>query len=144
MALSKLVACLLGLLLSLATQPFALAQSIVVGGKNFTEQLLVAEITNQFLRTKGLATRVRSGFSTSGVRKELEVGLVDIYWEYTGTALVTFHNVGEKLGPDDAYKRVRDLDAAKGVIWLSPSRINNTYALAMRKSDAAARAITSI
>src|SRR5919112_135846 len=117
MALSKLVACFVGLLISLATHPSALAQSIVVGGKNFTEQVLVAEITNQFLRTKGLATRVRTGFSTSGVRKELEGGLGGVYWEYTGTALVTFHNVGEKLGPGNAYERVRDLDAAKGLIW---------------------------
>jgi osmoprotectant transport system substrate-binding protein len=140
----KLVGCIGGLLFALALQSTALAQSLVVGGKNFTEQQLIAEITSQFLRAKGLSTRVRTGFSTPGVRKEQEVGLVDVYWEYTGTALVTFHHVTERLGPDEAYNRVRELDASRGLIWLLPSRINNTYALAMRKSDAAAKGITSI
>ena len=68
MSLSKLVGCIGGLLFAFALQPSALAQSLVVGGKNFTEQQLIAEITSQFLRAKGIATRVRTGFSTPGVR----------------------------------------------------------------------------
>jgi osmoprotectant transport system substrate-binding protein len=144
MSSSKLAGCIGYLLLALAFNSSALAQSLVVGGKNFTEQQLVAEITGQFLKAKGFTTSVRTGFSTPGIRKEHEAGLVDVYWEYTGTALVNFHNVREKLGPDEAYNRVRELDASKGLIWLSPSRINNTYALAMRKSEATARGITSI
>jgi osmoprotectant transport system substrate-binding protein len=144
MPLSKLAGCLVCLLVAVASQTSAFAQSLVVGGKSFTEQQLVAEITSQFLTAKGFRTRVRIGFSTSGIRKELEAGLVDVYWEYTGTALVTFNNVREKLGPTEAYVRVKELDAPKGLIWLMPSRINNTYALAMRRADAVAKGITSI
>ena len=99
MPLSMLAGCLVCLLMAVASQASAFAQSLVVGGKSFTEQQLVAEITSQFLTAKGFRTRVRIGFSTSGIRKELEAGLVDVYWEYTGTALVTFNNVREKLGP---------------------------------------------
>jgi osmoprotectant transport system substrate-binding protein len=141
----KLVRCLMRLLiLVVVTSAPALAQTIVIGGKDFTEQLLMAEITSQFLKQKGYATRVRTGLSTPGIRTEQEVGLVDVYWEYTGTALLNFHKVSEKLDPNDAYTRVKDLDAEKGLVWLSPSKVNNTYALAMRKSDAIARGIASI
>jgi osmoprotectant transport system substrate-binding protein len=39
---------------------------------------------------------------------------------------------------------VKELDAKKGLVWLAPSKVNNTYALAMRKTDAAAQGIASI
>jgi osmoprotectant transport system substrate-binding protein len=144
MPLSKIAGLLLCLCFLVATHTCALAQAIVVGGKDFTEQKLVAEITGQFLRAKGLSTRVQTGFSTPGLRKEQELGLVDVYWEYTGTALLIFNNVHDKLSPDDSYTLVKELDARKGLIWLWPSRVDNTYALAMRRADAAAKGIASI
>lgn len=122
----------------------ALAQALVVGGKDFTEQLLIAEITSQFLRTKGYDVQSRTGFATTGIRREQEAGLIDVYWEYTGTSLTTFNNITDKLRPEEAYNRVKTLDAQKGLVWLAPSKINNTYALAMRKADAMAKGISSI
>ena len=98
-----LLACLV---LALGSWSPALAQAIVVGAKNFTEQLLMAEITSQLLRAKGLEVITRTGFATNGVRREQELGLVDVYWEYTGTSLTTFNNVSEKLAPMEAYRRV--------------------------------------
>jgi osmoprotectant transport system substrate-binding protein len=120
------------------------AQTVVVGGKNFTEQLLIAEMTSQLLEAKGISVRTKTGFSTSGIRQEQEAGLLDIYWEYTGTSLLAFNDVEEKLGPDEGYVRVSKLDARKGLIWLSPSKVNNTYALAMRRADAEAKGVVSI
>ena len=135
----------LGLMLTLVLGSWpAAAQSLVVGGKNFTEQLLVAEMTSQLLRARGFQTRLRVGFATSGIRMEQEAGLVDVYWEYTGTSLVTFNAIREALGPEETYARVKELDASKGLIWLSPSRVDNTYALAMRRSEAEARGISTI
>jgi osmoprotectant transport system substrate-binding protein len=132
------------LLLSLACPAGAGAQAVVVGGKDFTEQLIMAEMTHQLLSAKGFATRLRTGLSTRGVRLEQEAGLIDVYWEYTGTALLVFNAVREKLGPEAAHARVRKLDAAKGLVWLTPSRVDNTYALAMRRADAVERGIASI
>src|SRR3712207_7693306 len=60
------------------------------------------------------------------------------------TLFRSFHNVRESLGPDETYARVKEIDAKKGLIWLLPSRVDNTYALAMRRSDAAARGISTI
>jgi osmoprotectant transport system substrate-binding protein len=131
-------------LIAIAAGSPAFAQAVVVGGKNFTEQLLMAEITARLLRAKGFRVITRTGFATNGVRTEQELGLVDIYWEYTGTSLTAFNNVAEKLGPHEAYRKVKDLDARKGLVWLLPSKINNTYALAMRRADALERGIASI
>ncbi len=122
----------LGLMLTLVLGSWpAAAQSLVVGGKNFTEQLLIAEMTSQLLSAKGYFTRLRMGFATPGIRKEQEAGLIDVYWEYTGTSLLAFNNIRETLSPEETYARVKELDARKGLIWLSPSKVNNTYALAM-------------
>ena len=47
-----------------------------------------------------------------------------------------FNKVTEQLSPAETYTRVKRLDAEKDLIWLEPSRINNSYALAMRRADA--------
>jgi osmoprotectant transport system substrate-binding protein len=144
MALSRLTVFLAWLVIGVAALAPARAQTLMIGGKNFTEQYLVAEITAQFLRAKGYMVGTRTGFATTGIRKEQEAGLIDVYWEYTGTSLLAFNNITTKLGPQEAYDRVRELDARKGLVWLSPSRIDNSYALAMRKDDAARKGISSI
>src|SRR5215210_9191327 len=141
---SRLIVLLSCLLAAIAAFSPAFAQALVVGGKDFTEQLLVAEMTSQLLRAKGYSVDTRTGFATSGIRREQEAGLVDVYWEYTGTSLVTFNHVVEKLGPREAYDKVKELDAKRGLVWLSPSKVNNTYALAMRKGDATVKGIASI
>lgn len=122
----------------------AAAQGIVVGAKDFTEQLLVAEMTAQLLKAHGITVHKGTGFTSSGVRTLQETGIVDLYWEYTGTSLIAFNRVSERLGPAETYARVKALDAERGLVWLAPSRINNTYALAMRRADAAQRGIRTI
>ena len=129
--------------LALSALP-ALAQAIVVGGKNFTEQQIMAEMTAQLLKAKGFSIDKRAGLGTAPLRAALEAGQVDLYWEYTGTSLITFNKVTDKLGPDATYAKVKELDGAKGLVWLTPSKANNTYALAMRADDAKAKGIASI
>ncbi len=51
----------------------------------------------------------------------------------------------DKLDAGATYAKVKELDAAKGLVWLNPSKANNTYALAMRKAeDAAKKGIKSL
>src|SRR5829696_2073449 len=130
--------------LSVGLCSIAAAQAVVIGAKEFTEQLLVAEMTVQLLQASGLSTHKGTGFATTGVRTLQERGIIDVYWEYTGTSLTTFNQVTEKLSPEEAYARVKALDGQRGLVWLAPSKVNNTYALAMRRSDAAAKRIRSI
>jgi len=130
---------------TLATCLVAQAQStIVVGGKAFTEQILMTEMTVQLLEAKGFKPDRKAGMGSAALRSAQENGQIDVYWEYTGTSLVTYNKITEKLNAADTYKRVKELDAAKGLVWLNPSAANNTYALAMRRDDAAKRGIATI
>jgi osmoprotectant transport system substrate-binding protein len=122
----------------------ASAQTIVVGGKNFTEQQLLAEMTTQLLKAKGFNVDKRAGLGSAPLRQAQEAGQVDVYWEYTGTSLITYNKVTDKMDADATYKKVKELDAAKGLVWLNPSKANNTYALAMRKVDASEKGIKSL
>ena len=129
--------------LTLSALP-AFAQTIVVGGKNFTEQQLMAEMTAQLLKAKGFTVDKRAGLGTAPLRQAQEAGQVDVYWEYTGTSLITFNKVADKMDAAATYAKVKELDAGKGLVWLDPSRANNTYALAMRAADAKEKGIASI
>lgn len=117
---------------------------ITVGGKNFTEQQILASMTDQYLQAKGYDVDKRAGMGSAVVRRAQENGQIDLYWEYTGTSLITYNKVTEKLSPEDTYQRVKSLDAEKGLVWLNPSDANNTYALTMRSAEAEAKGIESI
>jgi len=111
------------------------AQTLVVGGKNFTEQQFLAEMTTQLLKKKGFDVEKKNGMGSTVLRKAQIHGQIDIYWEYTGTSLITYNKIKEKLNAQGVYSKVKQLDKKVGLIWLKPSRANNTYALAMRKED---------
>ena len=140
----SVLALLAGLGAAALSGTVTFAQAVVVGGKNFTEQQIMAEMTAQLLKAKGFAVDKRAGLGTAPLRQALEAGQVDLYWEYTGTSLITFNKVTEKLDAAATYAKVRELDGAKGLVWLNPSKANNTYALAMRAADAKAKGIASI
>ncbi|CAD5108266.1 glycine betaine ABC transporter substrate-binding protein [Zestomonas carbonaria] len=134
----------LSAVLLLSTMGLAQADKLVVGGKNFTEQQVMAAITTQYLQAKGFKVDKRAGLGSTVLRKAQENGQVDIYWEYIGTSLITFNKITERLSAEDGYAKVKTLDAAKGLVWLTPSRANNTYALAMRRAEAQAQGIETL
>ncbi|MGY3023632.1 osmoprotectant transport system substrate-binding protein [Pseudomonas lurida] len=109
---------------------------IRIGARVFTEQTLLAEITSQYLRTKGYDARVTGGLGSNLARSAQESGQLDLIWEYTGVSLVAYNHVDEKLDSEQSYARVKELDAKKGLVWLSPSRFSNTYALALPENVA--------
>lgn len=114
-----------------------LAQTIVVGGKAFTEQQIMTAMTVQLLKARGFNPERKAGMGSAAVRQALENGQVDVYWEYTGTGLQVFNKINDKFGSaEDAYRRIREVDAAKNIVWLNMSGVNNTYAFAMNKDDA--------
>jgi len=123
----------------------ASATSVVVGGKGFTEQLVLAEITGQYLTAKGYTVKLKTGMGTSLLRGALENKQVDLYWEYTGTAFLTFHkNKFKNQSGEEIYKAVKAKDAENNIVWLNPSAANNTYALAVRQADADAKGLKTL
>ena len=126
------------------TSVAVVAQNIVVGGKNFTEQQIMAAMTSQLLKAKGFTPDIKAGMGSAVLRQAQESGQVDVYWEYTGTSLITYNKFTEKLSAADNYKKVKELDAAKGLVWLNPSKANNTYSLAMNADDAKKLGVVTI
>ncbi|PSW18330.1 glycine/betaine ABC transporter substrate-binding protein [Photobacterium sanctipauli] len=120
------------------------AGKLVVGGKGYTEQLIMSTMTSQYLAGLGYDVDQRDGMGSTVLRTAQLNGQIDLYWEYTGTGLVTFNKVVEKLSPAETYQRVKELDEQVGLVWLNPSKANNTYALAMRKDFAKEKGIESI
>lgn len=109
---------------------------IRIGARVFTEQTLLAEITSQYLNSKGYNAQVTGGLGSSLARSALESGQLDMVWEYTGVSLVAYNHVTDKLDSQQSYDRVKKLDAKKELIWLHPSKFSNTYALALPQNVA--------
>jgi osmoprotectant transport system substrate-binding protein len=117
--------------------PIAGAQTVVVGGKAFTEQQIMTAMTVELLKAKGFNPERKAGMGSAAVRAALENGQVDVYWEYTGTGLSVFNKINDKFAtPEEAYKRIKEVDAAKGLVWLNMSQVNNTYGFAMNADQA--------
>jgi osmoprotectant transport system substrate-binding protein len=112
---------------------------IVVGSKNFTEQIVLAELLAQYLRSHtGLTVdeRVNLG-GTMICQQAIESGGIDLYVEYTGTALTTV--LGETPSGDatEVYARVKhDYAARFGLEVTEPLGFNNTFAMVIRGEDA--------
>ncbi|WGS54680.1 glycine betaine ABC transporter substrate-binding protein [Paraburkholderia sp. D15] len=120
------------------------ATTLVVGGKNFTEQYVLTEITSQYLRSKGYTIDARTGLGSVLLRSAQENGQVDVTWEYTGTAALVYDKITEKLDPKAMYERVKALDQKRGLIWLNCSPLNNTYALGLPQQFAQQTGIRTI
>ncbi|MBN9358950.1 glycine betaine ABC transporter substrate-binding protein [Herbaspirillum sp. WGmk3] len=134
--IAKYALCALALGLAMFGTARAQAQNLVIGGKNFTEQLLLSDMTAQYLRAKGYDTDLKNGLGTTLMRSALESGQIDIVWDYTGTALIVYNHIEDKLDPDQIYQKVKELDAPRGLTWLNQSELNNTYAFAMPRDVA--------
>lgn len=111
---------------------------IRLGSRVFTEQTVLAAITAQYLGSKGYDVRVTGGLGSNLARSAQETGQLDMLWEYTGVSLVSYNHIDEKLDSAATYARVKALDAQKGLVWLTPSRFSNTYALALPEEVAKA------
>ncbi|KAA5844344.1 glycine betaine ABC transporter substrate-binding protein [Pseudomonas chlororaphis] len=133
----KKIALIIGCVLLCAGIAQAAQKPVIrIGARVFTEQTLLAEITSQYLRGKGYDTRVTGGLGSNLARSAHESGQLDMLWEYTGVSLVAYNHVTEKLDSQQSYDRVKELDGKKGLVWLTPSKFSNTYALALPKNVA--------
>ncbi len=112
---------------------------IVVGSKEYTEQLILGQIAIHALEYHGIPTVDETGLGgTSMVRDALEAGDVDLYWEYTGTALITILGFDEAItDSQECYEVVKETDLEQNqIVWLDYTPFNNTYTIMMRQADA--------
>lgn len=126
----------LGLLLVTVTGVAQAADVIRIGGKPFTEQRILTAITAQYLQSKGYDVKVTNGLGSTLARSAQQSGQLDLVWEYTGSSLIVYNKVKDKLDAQQSLARVRELDGKKGLVWPKPAPFNNTYALAMPEEQA--------
>ncbi len=112
--------------------------ALAVGSKDFTEELILGEMYAQILEHNGFSvTRKLDLGGTQVAMEALLRGDIDLYPEYTGTALVT--ELKEKPGKDAAanYATVKSAYASRyGLVWLEPAPFNDTQALAATEATA--------
>lgn len=134
-------------LLVVCTLTLAFAQSgpIRVGSKQFTESIVLAQLIIKALENAGHEVTDQTPLGGSDVnRAALLGGEIDVYPEYTGTALGNYLinegvEVPEGLSQNaqESYEFVRDYDLETNqLVWLEPAPANNTYTFAVTQAFA--------
>jgi osmoprotectant transport system permease protein len=113
-------------------------RTIVVGSKNFTEQLILGEIVAQAIeRDAGIAVERRLNLGGTLIcERALAAGDIDVYVEYTGTALTAVFRQPPAGDPAAVFATVRALYAGSGRTLLPPLGFDNTFAILVRGADA--------
>jgi osmoprotectant transport system permease protein len=114
---------------------------IVVGSKKFTESYVLGGIARIVLERAGFAVEERPGMGgTIILWQALSSGQIDVYPEYTGTIGEEILKTKERLSEDAMRRALREF----GVGMSTDLGFNNTYALVMRRSEAAKLGIKTI
>lgn len=120
---------------------------VVVGSKNFTEQYLLGELLAQQIEAH-TSLRVDRRLNLGGTfvcHQALLAGQLDLYVEYTGTALAAILSAPASTDPPAVYQTVRDGYRSRfGLDVGTPLGFNNTFAIVVRKRDAAQQGLRAI
>lgn len=119
---------------------------VVVGAKNFTEQRVLGELVAQTVESVGLrARRMLDLGGTFVCDAALRAGQIDVYVEYTGTALAAIlKEPPAGRNAREVYARVQAAYAKDGLVWMAPLGFENTFALVMRGDEAERLGVRSI
>ena len=120
---------------------------VVVGSKNFTEQVILGEITAQLLEHR-LHQSVQRRLDLGGTllaQEALTSGQIDVYPEYTGTALT---NVLKQPALADAARTLAIVQSEYArqfqLRWLNPLGFNDSFAMVIRGADARSHLLRTI
>lgn len=119
---------------------------VVVGSKNFTEQIVLGEIVAQHLERRGIAVDRKLNLGgTLLAHQALASGSIDLYPEYTGTALTAILKASSGTEPEAAFRHVEaEYRKRWGLRWLAPLGFSNTFAMAVRGEVARAGHLATI
>jgi osmoprotectant transport system substrate-binding protein len=117
---------------------------IVVGSKNFTEQVLLGEIAAQQIERR-LHVPVERSLNLGGTfvaQQAMIAGAIDLYPEYTGTALTAVLKLAPERDAARALQTIaREYRRRFGVEWMAPLGFNNSFAMVVR-GDAPERTLS--
>jgi osmoprotectant transport system substrate-binding protein len=113
--------------------------TILVGSKNFTEQIVLGELLAQQIESH-TSLRADRRFDLGGTfvcQQALLAGQLDLYPEYTGTALTAILKEPTASDPASVYRNVRDAYSSRFHLDVGPPLgFNNTFAIVVRGNDA--------
>lgn len=115
------------------------ADRIVVGSKNFTEQAILGELIAQHLQARTHLTIERRFYLAGSYicHQAILAGRIDIYPEYTGTALTAILKEKPEGDAAQVYARVKEEYARRfGLVVTQPLGFDNTFAIVIRGDDA--------
>ena len=118
---------------------------IVVGSKNFTEQVVLGELVAQLLEAEGIPVDRKLNLGGTFVcDAALRSGDLDVYVEYTGTAVTAVFHEAVPHDSGEALERARELYARSGLTVLSPLGFNSTFTILVRGRDARALGLRTV
>ena len=130
---------------------FAQDDPIRVGSKQFTESIVLAKLIVHALEGAGFTVDDRSPLGGTDVNRSALVNAeIDVYPEYTGTALGLFFpdvefEEGLTRDAEASYTRLRELDRdLNDLVWLAPAPANNTYGFALTRAFAEQHGLVSM
>ena len=119
--------------------------TIVIGSKNFTEQVILGELLAQTLERRGVEVTRRLNLGGTFICDQaIRAGDLDVYVEYTGTALTAILKQPVSRDSDQVLTTMREMYADKGLSVLPPLGFNNTFAILVRRADASALGLRTI
>jgi osmoprotectant transport system substrate-binding protein len=122
------------------------SKSIIVGSKNFTESFVIAEIYAQALEASGLSVDRRFNLGSIQIAlTALQRGDVDLYPEYTATALIDVLHLPPMHDPEALFATVsKEFARRYDLVWLTPSPMNDSQALATTEAIAARERLSTL
>jgi osmoprotectant transport system substrate-binding protein len=122
-------------------------RSITVGSKNFTEQLVLGELLAQYLGSV-CHLPIERRFYLAGTyicQQALLAGRIDVYVEYTGTALAAILKEQASGDSQSVYKQVKQEYRRKfGLDVMPPLGFNNSFAMVMRGEEARRSGVSTL
>lgn len=119
---------------------------VKVGSKNFTEELILGEMYALLIEHQGLAVERRLDLgSTQVAMAALARGDIDLYPEYTGTALLVVLKqppISDRAAVYDLVKR--EYAQRYDLTWLDPAPMNDTQALATTQATSSKLALRTL
>ena len=118
---------------------------VVVGAKNFTEQRILGELVAQTVEAAGLRAERRLDLGGTFVcDAAIRAGQIDLYVEYTGTALTDILKLPAQSDPAAVLSSVREAYRGVGLTLGAPLGFNNTFALVARRDFAESKRLKRI
>jgi glycine betaine/choline ABC-type transport system substrate-binding protein len=121
------------------------SRGVTVGSKDFTEQVILAEMIAQTLESRGVEVQRQFELGGDLCHRAMLEGNMDVYVEYTGTAFTAILKHDPLTDPREVYDRVKEeYKTLFDIEVLEPLGFNNTFAILVRGDDARRLKLASI